>query len=89
MEIFKTFSEFKAYSNERISLRFDGFGYINTRITRIGFKHLRGLKKQLEHYSESNGTLLDSNILYHQISKEVEFRQTCLNMKRVFDISIK
>jgi hypothetical protein len=87
MENFKTFSDFKLYGSSRMKIRFDGFGYINTRIHIIPFKKLKGFKKQLDHFIE-----IDANVdseLYSLVSKEIEFREMCLSMRSIFDIKIK
>ena len=81
------FSDFKSYGNSRIKIRFDGFGYINTRIYIIPFKKLKGFRKQLDHFKEIGATI--DVELYSLISKEIEFREMCLSMRPIFDIKIK
>lgn len=87
MENFKIFSDFKLYASTRMKIRFDGFGYINTRIHIIPFKKLKGFKKQLDHFKEIRANV-DAE-LYNLISKEIEFREMCLSMRSVFNIKIK
>jgi hypothetical protein len=87
MENFKTFSDFKLYGSSRMKIRFDGFGYTNTRIHIIPFKKLKGFKKQLDHFIEIEADV-DSE-LHNLVSKEIEFREMCLSMRSIFDIKIK
>jgi hypothetical protein len=96
MENFKTFSDFKLYGSSRMKIRFDGFGYTNTRIHIIPFKKLKGFKKQLDHFIEIDATVdfieIDATVdseLYSLVSKEIEFREMCLSMRSIFDIKIK
>jgi hypothetical protein len=87
MENFKMFSDFKLYGSSRMKIRFDGFGYTNSRIHIIPFKKLKGFRKQLDHFIEIDATV-DSE-LYSLVSKEIEFREMCLGMRSIFDIKIK
>jgi|LakMenEpi03Aug12_release.lakeMendotaPanAssembly.Ray.scaffolds.fasta_scaffold198736_3 hypothetical protein len=87
MENFILFTDFKLYGNSRMKIRFDGFGYINTRIHIISFKKLKGFRKQLNHFKEIGATI--DVELYSLISKEIEFREMCLSMRSIFDIKIK
>jgi len=80
----KTLQDIKMYSNERTQIRFNGFGYTNTRITRITLKQLRGFIKQYENSKLEN---LENQI--NKIQKEIEFRLLCLSLKSVFDIKLK
>ena len=84
---FNLFSDFKQYGNDRKKIRIDGLGYINTRIHILPFKKLKGLKKQLDHFKEI-GSYINED-LHSKISKEIEFREMCLNMKSIFDIKIR
>lgn len=87
MENFNLFSDFKQYGKDRLKIRVNGYGYINTRIHIIRFKRLKGYKKQLDHH-KTNGLEVDET-LYNNVSKEIEFREMCLNMKSIFDIKIR
>lgn len=87
MENFKLFSDFKSYGKTRMKIRFNGFGYTNTRIHIIPFKKLKGFRKQLDHFKE-----IDAHVdaeLYNLVSKEIEFREMCLSMRSIFDIKIR
>lgn len=87
MGSFERFDEFKRYGSDRLKVRFDGFGYTNTRIHIIPFKKLKGFKKQLDHFKDI-GANVDAE-LYNLVSKEIEFREMCLSMRTIFDIKIK
>lgn len=87
MENFSTFGDFKQYGTNRLRIRFDGFGFTNTRIHNFPFKKLKGFIKQLDHFKEIN-TTIDAE-LYNLVSKEIEFREMCLSMRPVFDIKIR
>jgi hypothetical protein len=71
MEKFNTFQDFKYYAGNRHKIRINCCGLINTRITRIRFKQLKGFVKQI-----NNGNVTSE--LSDQLSileKEIEFRQ--------------
>jgi hypothetical protein len=87
MENFILFTDFKLYGSSRMKIRFDGFGYTNSRIHIIPFKKLKGFRKQLDHFIKIDATV-DSE-LYSLVSKEIEFREMCLSMRSIFYIKIK
>lgn len=85
MKIFNTFQEFRQYAGNRHSIRINCCGMINTRISRIRIKQLKGFVKQI-----NNGVIseeLSEQLLI--LDKELEFRQLCLDLKSVFSIEIK
>lgn len=84
---FNLFSDFKQYGKDRLKIRLNGLGYINTRIHIVRFKKLKGFKKHLDHLRELGGEV--DNELYNSVSKEIEFREMCLSMRSIFDIKIK
>jgi hypothetical protein len=79
----ETLQDIKRYSNERTQIRFNGFGYTNTRITRITLKQLQGFVKQYKNLG------LEDLEQINKIQKEIEFRLLCLSLKSVFDIKLK
>ena len=79
----ETLQDIKRYSNERTQIRFNGFGYTNTRITRIALKQLQGFVKQYKNLG------LEDLEQINKIQKEIEFRLLCFSLKSVFDIKLK
>ena len=79
----ETLQDIKRYSNERTQIRFNGFGYTNTRIIRITLKQLQGFVKQYKNLG------LEDLEQINKIQKEIEFRLLCLSLKSVFDIKLK
>ena len=79
----ETLQDIKRYSNERTQIRFNGFGYTNTRITRITLKQLQGFVKQYKNLG------LEDLEQINKIQKEIEFRLLCLSLKSIFDIKLK
>jgi hypothetical protein len=85
MEEFNTFKAFKNYAGIRNTIRINCCGLINTRITRIKFRQLKGFIKQI-----NNGNVsveLAEQLLI--LEKESQFRQMCLDLKSVFSIEIR
>ena len=79
----ETLQDIKRYSNERTQIRFNGFGYTNTRITRITLKQLQGFVKQYKNLG------LEDLEQINKIQKEIKFRLLCFSLKSVFDIKLK
>ena len=80
-----TLLEIKKYASERSNIRINGFGYINTRITRLPLKLLKGMLKQIN--NNDNASLNPDEC--EKIKIEVEFRQLCLSLRSVFDIKVR
>ena len=80
----ETLNELKQYANERIKIRLNSFGYVNARITKMRSKQLKGYIKQYE-----NHPLLKETDDYPKVKKEVEFREICLPLRKMFYIEIK
>lgn len=85
MEKFNIIEDFKNYAGIRHTIRINCCGLINTRITRIRFKQLKGFVKRINNGNVS--TELSEQLLI--LEKEVQFRQICLDLKSVFSIEIK
>ena len=77
-------NDIKQYASERTKIRLNSFGYINTRITKMRLKQLKGYLKQYE-----NHPLLKDTDDFLKVKREVEFRQLCLSLKNVFCIDVK
>jgi hypothetical protein len=85
MEELNTFKDFKNYAGIRNTIRINCCGLINTRITRIKFKQLKGFIKQINNGNASPELVKQLLIL----EKELQFRQMCLDLKSVFSIEIR
>jgi hypothetical protein len=80
----KTIKDFKKYAGSRHSIRFNGWGFQNTRISRITFKALKGYLKQINNIENHPQEKLRSIF-----ETEIKFREICLSCKDIFKIDIK
>jgi len=85
MENFNTLKDFKKYAGIRHTIRINCCGLINTRITKIKFKQLKGFIKQINN-NNSSPELTEQLLI---LEKESQFRQMCLDLKSVFSIEIR
>lgn len=85
MSRFDNVDSLKQYATDRQKIRLNGFGYINTRLTKLSLKLLRGFVKQINN-QPLTPDLFELRVM---LEKEIEFREFCLSLRSVFDIKIK